>query len=226
MTLPGSFYAALIGLCLVVPLAGAAWAQDAAPLRPSQGQVAAPLRASYAPEQDRPYLLGTGDKVRVIVYGEDDLSGEFQVDENGNISVPMIGQVHATGLTGSALEQSIQAKFADGYLNDPRISVQVTQYRPFYIIGQINKPGEYAYVNDMTAPNAIALAGGYTDHADDANLYVRRYGDTREVEVPADATTHIFPGDVIRVTKSNFWVVMDAVVPVASAVSPFAYDRL
>jgi polysaccharide export outer membrane protein len=224
MTLPGSFRAVLIGLCLAAPLAGAAWAQDAPRLRPSQGQAAVPLRAAYAPEQDRPYLLGTGDKVRVIVYGEDDLSGEFQVDENGNISVPMIGETRAAGLTGSALEQAIQAKFADGYLNDPRVSVQVTQYRPFYIIGQINKPGEYSYVNDMTAPNAIALAGGYTDHADDADIYVRHYGETREAEVPADATTHILPGDVIRVTKSNFWVVMDAVVPVAGAVSPFAYS--
>jgi polysaccharide export outer membrane protein len=222
MTLPGSFRAVLIGLCLVLPMA--THAQDAVPLRPSQGQDAAPLRASYSPEQDRPYLLGTGDKVRVIVYGEDDLSGEFQVDENGNISVPMIGQVRAANLTGSALEQAIQARFADGYLNDPRVSVQVTQYRPFYIIGQINKPGEYSYVNEMTAPNAIALAGGYTDHADDAEIYVRRYGETREAELPADTRTRIYPGDVIRVSKSNFWTVMDAVVPVASAVSPFAYS--
>jgi polysaccharide export outer membrane protein len=176
------------------------------------------------PDAGQSYRLGTGDKVRVIVYGEDDLSGEFQVDENGNISVPMIGETRASGLTGSQLEQQIQAKFADGYLNDPRVSVQVTQYRPFYIIGQVNKPGEYPYVNDMTAPNAIALAGGYTDHAEDAKIYVRRYGENQERELAADATTRIYPGDVIRVSKSKFWVVMDAVVPVAGAVSPFAYS--
>ncbi len=221
MTVPGFVRVFLIGLCLVVPLAGAARAHDAPALR-TQDPV--PLRASFTPEQDRPYRLGTGDKVRVIVYGEDDLSGEFQVDENGNISVPMIGAVHASGLTGSALEQAIQAKFADGYLNDPRVSVQVTQYRPFYIIGQVNKPGEYPYVNDMMAPNAIALAGGYTDHADDADLYVRHDGETREAEMPADATTRIYPGDVIRVSKSNFWTVMDAVAPIAGAAAPFAYN--
>ena len=213
--------ALLLGLCLTAPVA----AQNAPPLRQQEPvPQTTPLRASYTPETDRPYHLGTGDKVRVLVYGEDDLSGEFQVDENGNISVPMIGETHASGLTGSALEQAIQTKFADGYLNDPRVSVQVTQYRPFYIIGQVNKPGEYSYVNAMAAPNAIALAGGYSDHADDSELYIRRYGETAEHEYPADATTRIFPGDVIRVTKSNFWTVMDAVAPVASAVSPFAYN--
>jgi polysaccharide export outer membrane protein len=222
MALPLSLRALLLGLCLTAPAA----AQNAPALRAGDAAApaAVPLRASYTPETDRPYRLGTGDKVRIIVYGEDDLSGEFQVDENGNISVPMIGQLRATGLTGPALEQAIQARFADGYLNDPRVSVQVTQYRPFYIIGQVNKPGEYSYVNDMAAPNAIALAGGYSDHADDSDLYIRRYGETQEHEYPADATTRVFPGDVIRVTKINFWTVMDAVVPVASAVSPFAYN--
>jgi polysaccharide export outer membrane protein len=224
MTLPISVRTLLIGLCLAVPLCAGAQAQNAAPLRASYSEPAPSTRLAVPPDAGQSYHLGTGDKVRVIVYGEDDLSGEFQVDENGNISLPMIGETRASGLTGSQLEQQVQAKFADGYLNDPRVSVQVTQYRPFYIIGQINKPGEYPYVNDMTAPNAIALAGGYTDHADDADIYVRRYGDMHEVEVPADATTRIYPGDVIRVSKSKFWAVMDAVVPVASAVSPFAYS--
>jgi protein involved in polysaccharide export with SLBB domain len=214
--------AILLGLCLAAPLAAAA--QEAAPLRSSYGQDAAPLRASYGADQDRPYRLGTGDKVRVIVYGEDDLSGEFQVDENGNISVPMIGDVRAANLASPELEREIQAKFADGYLNDPRVSVEVTQYRPFYIIGQVNKPGQYPYVNDMTAPNAVALAGGYTDHADDAKIFVRRLGETQETQVAADATTHIYPGDVIRVSKSNFWTVMDAVAPIAGAAAPFAYN--
>lgn len=213
MILPASLRALLIGLYLAVPLSGAAQAQDVAP-----------LRASFGPDQDHPYHLGTGDKVRIIVYGEDDLSGEFQVDENGNISVPMIGETRASGLTGSQLEQQIQTKFADGYLNDPRVSVQVTQYRPFYIIGQVNKPGEYPYVNEMAAPNAVALAGGYTDHADDSDIYVHRYGETAERELPADATTHIYPGDVIRVSKSRFWTVMDAVAPIAGAAAPFAYN--
>ncbi|HEY1837772.1 MAG TPA: polysaccharide biosynthesis/export family protein [Rhizomicrobium sp.] len=213
MTLPKSARAVLFGLCLAAPLLGAAQAQDT----PA-------LRASYMPEQDHPYHLGTGDKVRVIVYGEDDLSGEFQVDENGDISLPMIGETRASGLTGSQLEQRIQATFADGYLNDPRVSVQVTQYRPFYILGQVNRPGQYQYVNGMTAPNAIALAGGYTDHADDSDIYVRRDGDTHEAELPAGTGTQIYPGDVIRVTKSDFWTVMDAAEPLASALSPFAYS--
>jgi protein involved in polysaccharide export with SLBB domain len=210
MTPSSAFRAVFTALCLAISLCASANAQDALP-----------LRASYGAEMS--YHLGTGDKIRVIVYGEDDLSGEFQVDENGDISVPMIGQIRASGLTGPQLEASIQTALADGYLNDPHVSVQVTQYRPFYIIGQVNRPGQYPYVTGMTALNAVALAGGYTDHAEDSDIYVRRYGENRERELPANATTRIYPGDVVRVPESTFWTVMSALDPIASTAAPFAY---
>jgi protein involved in polysaccharide export with SLBB domain len=172
---------------------------------------------------DTSYHLGAGDKIRVIVYDEDDLGGEFAVDGNGFVSLPLIGQIKAAGLAAPDLEMQIKARLGDGYLNDPRVSVEVTTYRPFYVIGQVGKPGEYAFVNGMTVLNAVALAGGYTDQADDGDVYVRRNGTTSEVKVPADQTTHIYPGDVVRVSRTTFWNVMNVIAPVGQIVAPAVY---
>src|ERR1700733_4138852 len=91
------------------------------------------------------YRLGTGDKLKLTVFGQDDLGGEFTVDDQGFIRLPLIGQVKAAGLTIHDFEDAVTSKLADGYLRDPRVSVQVVNYRPFYIIGEVNKPGEYPY---------------------------------------------------------------------------------
>ncbi len=95
------------------------------------------------------YRLGTGDKLKLTVFGQDDLGGEFTVDDQGFIRLPLIGQVKAAGLTLHDFEDAVTSKLADGYLRDPRVSVQVVNYRPFYIIGEVNKPGEYPYENGM-----------------------------------------------------------------------------
>jgi protein involved in polysaccharide export with SLBB domain len=186
----------------------------------SLAQDAPPLRGAAVEDS---YQLGTGDKVRVAVYGEDDLGGEFQVDGNGRISMPLIGQLDARGATAPQLEEAIVEKLADGYLQNPRVSVEITTYRPFYVIGEVNKPGEYPYVNGMSALNAIALAGGYTEHANEGTIYIRRNGRTREEEVPADQMTRIFPGDVVRVHMSLFWRAMSIVSPVIGT-GAFAYS--
>jgi protein involved in polysaccharide export with SLBB domain len=161
------------------------------------------------------YKLGTGDKVRVIVYGEDDLGGSFEVDSNGTISLPLIGSVKAAGLSAHQLETQVTADLAAGYLNDPRVNVEVTTYRPFYVIGEVNKPGQYAYVNDMGVANAVAMAGGYTDRAVESTVCVRRNGDTKEVCMDADETTKIHPGDVVRIRENPFWAVISVVSPLA-----------
>ncbi|MBI3678410.1 MAG: SLBB domain-containing protein, partial [Proteobacteria bacterium] len=101
-------------------------------------------------------------------------------------------------------ELQIKQKLDAGYLKDARVNVEVVNYRPFYIIGEVNKPGEYPYVNDMNLLNAIALAGGYTNRADDSDVYIRRNGSTKEVEFPADQTTKVMPGDIIRVSERFF----------------------
>jgi protein involved in polysaccharide export with SLBB domain len=168
---------------------------------------------------DSAYRLGTGDKVRVIVFGEDDLGGEFQIDDGGFVRLPLIGQLKAAGLSPRELEAHIAAALANGYLNEPRVSVEVTDYRPFYIIGEVSKPGQYPYVNDMTAPNAIALGGGYTVKASNSWIYVRRNGEGEEVRLPADATTEIHPGDVVRVPPTPFWAFVTFAGPLSAIIS-------
>jgi protein involved in polysaccharide export with SLBB domain len=168
------------------------------------------------------YVLGTGDKIRVIVFGEDDLGGEVQIDGSGYFSLPLIGPVQAAGSTAPQLEQAIGTKLADGYLQNPRVSVEISTYRPFYVVGEVNRPGEYSYVNGMSALNAVALAGGFTTHADESTIYVRRNGSTKEAELPADQMTRILPGDIIRVTPSTFWAVATVVGPISGVLGTVA----
>lgn len=175
----------------------------------------AQLRPSSAASVEEAYQLGTGDKVRVAVFGEPDLGGEFQVDGKGRIAFPLIGTVQASGETATGLEQTIAEQLADGYIQNPRVSVEITTYRPFYVIGEVNKPGEYAYVDSMSALNAIALAGGYSDRANEDTIYIRRNGNPKEERLPADQMTRIFPGDVVRIPRSTFWTVMSVVSPIA-----------
>lgn len=183
-------------------------AQDA-PLRGPQDRVAGVVQSADD------YRLGPGDKVRVIVFGEDDLGGTFDVDGSGTISLPLIGLVKAAGLSAHDLEARITGGLANGYLNDPHVNVEVTTYRPFYVIGEVNKPGEYAYVNDMNVLNAVALAGGYTQRATEGSVCVRRGGRTEEECLRADETAKINPGDVVRIPESFFWSVVSVVGPLA-----------
>jgi len=150
------------------------------------------------------YRLGPGDKLRVIVFGEEDLSGEFVVDGSGYIRLPLVGQVQAANRTVYEFERDVETKLKDGYLKAPRVSAEVMNYRPFYIIGEVGKPGEYPYVNGMSVLNAVALAGGYTYRANERSVYLRRYGDSREQSVPADETTKVYPGDIVRVVERFF----------------------
>jgi protein involved in polysaccharide export with SLBB domain len=170
--------------------------------------LAAPALAQNAPSTppavDADYLLGSGDKIRLIVFGEDNLGGEYVVDGAGFVRLPLIGQVRAGGLAIRQFENEIVAAFRrEDYLKNPRVSIEVTNYRPFYIIGEVNKPGEYPYVNSMTVLNAVAMAGGFTYRANERYVYVRRNGKGEE-QVPADGTVKVRPGDIVRVTERFF----------------------
>ena len=162
------------------------------------------IQTAQAGNEQGTYKLGSGDKVRVIVFGEDDLGGEYVVDGSGYVRLPLIGQIKAGGLSVFDFEAEVAAKLNNGYLKDAKISVEVVNYRPFYIIGEVNKPGEYPYVNDMNVLNAVALAGGYTFRADDTQVFIRRNGSTKEEQLPADQTTRVNPGDIIRVSERFF----------------------
>lgn len=164
-----------------------------------------PALAQAVGSADLTYKLGAGDKVKVTVYGQPDLSGEFVVDSSGTVQLPLIGQVRGMGLTVRQFETAItNALKSDDYLKDPRVSVEVSNYRPFYIIGEVNKPGEFPYQNNMTVLSAVALAGGFSFRADDSTVYIRRNGGTTEEKFPADQSTRVEPGDIIRVGERFF----------------------
>ena len=161
------------------------------------------------------YVLGPGDKLRLTVYGETDLSGEFTIDGSGYARLPLIGQTRAAGYTARQLEQVIAGTLARGYLKSPRVSVEIATYRPFYVIGAVNRPGQYAYVDHMSALNAVALAGGFTDQAIQSTVYIRHEGSAKEQAVETGQLAHIEPGDVVRVKTSPFWEAMNLFSPVA-----------
>jgi protein involved in polysaccharide export with SLBB domain len=150
------------------------------------------------------YVLGVGDRFRMTVYGEDDLSGEYEVSSTGIAALPLIGNVQAAGQTIRAFEQMVRSKLAEGYLHDPRVSVQISNYRPFFILGEVSKPGGYPYVNGMTVLNAVALAGGYTYRADKSGATIVHASDPNKTEQAASEDAAVKPGDIIRVPERFF----------------------
>lgn len=176
-----------------------------APISSMAAAQSAPAAPTEAAQRVIPeYRLGSGDKVRVIVYGEEALSSEFYVSSAGNISLPLIGEVSAMGLTIGQLQAAIAAKLSDGYLKDPKVSAEVLTYRPFYILGEVNRPGEYPYTSNLTVMNAAATAQGFTYRADRKKVYVRRAGETTEQPYPLTSTTPVAPGDTIRIGERFF----------------------
>ncbi len=155
---------------------------------------------------DTAYRLGAGDKVRVTVFGEADLSGEFEVSADGTLALPLIGEVKVGGLSLRESERLIGVKLADGYLQNPKVAIDVLNYRPFYILGEVRVPGKYPFETGMTVLTAVTLAGGFTYRADEKDILVIRAGrpggDTTLRPVPLDMPVQ--PGDTIRVTERFF----------------------
>jgi len=150
------------------------------------------------------YRLGAGDKVRIIVFGEQDLSGEFVVGDSGGIDMPLIGSVSAKGATVAQFQDRVVKELKNGYLNDPKVSVEVLNYRPFFITGEVKNGGEYPYKAGLTVQDAVGVAGGYTYRAETATAYLRRAGEDREIKVSLDSRVPINPGDSIRIPERFF----------------------
>jgi polysaccharide export outer membrane protein len=150
------------------------------------------------------YILGPNDRVRVKVYGEPDITGEYEVDSTGQISVPLAGHIHADGLTTKQLEQSIASALAKGIVRDPRVNVEVALYRPYYILGEVKKSGEYPYRLGLTVLDAVASAGGFTYRANENKVYLRRANGGAEEEHSLNAPVPVFPGDNIRIPERYF----------------------
>ena len=155
--------------------------------------------------KDPDYRLGANDRVRIIVFGQPTLTGEYTLDGNGQLAFPLIGNVNAQGQTTGQLQQAIASRLDPDFLRNPSVSAEVITRRPFYVIGEVQKPGNYPYVTDMTALQAIAMAGGYTYRARQNNLYLKRLdANGRMVRVAATPETKVKPGDTVEVKERYF----------------------
>lgn len=177
--------------------------QQAAAGQAAPGQLSG--QSAALPSANESYRLGSGDRVRVTVYGQPELTGEYSVDGSGQMSYPLVGQLRAGGLTAAELEKALIQKLSPDYLKDPSISVEVLTYRPFYIVGEVRTPGSYPFVNGMTVLNAVALAGGFTYRARENSFYVTRTAeDGSKSKLTSSAETTILPGDIITVRERYF----------------------
>ncbi len=150
------------------------------------------------------YSMGAGDRLRIITYGEPDLGGEFEINSDGNISFPLIGEIKAVGLNILTLKDKLIAELKDGYLVAPKVSIELLSLRPFYIMGEVKRPGSYEYISGMTVVNAIALAGGYTHRANEKKIEVRRQVGEEVTKMNLDENSDVLPGDTLRVNERFF----------------------
>jgi protein involved in polysaccharide export with SLBB domain len=153
---------------------------------------------------DSSYKLGSGDRVRITVFGHSDLSGEYLIDGAGVMAYPLIGSVQAGGLSAQQLQQTLTKRLQPDYLKNPNVSVEVLTYRPFYVVGEVKAPGGYAYVSGMTVLNAVALAGGFTYRAREDTFYITRSEGGGKVKIKVSVDTQVQPGDVITVRERYF----------------------
>jgi polysaccharide export outer membrane protein len=185
--------AAMIAAAMVCLFGFMGPSASAAPEKPAEGQ-------RVIPE----YHLGANDKIRVITFGEESLTGEFFIGGSGKVSLPLIGEVNAEGLSIPEFQKEVETKLKDGYLKDPHVSVEVLTYRPFYILGEVNKPGEYPFSNGLTVMNAVATANGFTYRANDKKVFIKRVDSKEEQEFPLSSTLLVAPGDTIRIAERYF----------------------
>jgi polysaccharide export outer membrane protein len=159
-----------------------------------------PLATSF----NEPYGLGTGDRLRVTVFGQANLTNTYTVDASGHIVLPLIGAVPAANTTTAALGKTIEAKLRNGFIREPNVSVEIEAYRPFFILGEVTNAGQYSYVADMTVETAVAIAGGFTPRALRTQVTLtRRIGD-RLFRGAVPLTYPIRPGDTVTVCERWF----------------------
>lgn len=172
------------------------------------GGGAAPVQQAgiaTAPADAAPYFLGAGDKVRITVYGEPNLTGEYNITTAGDISFPLIGNIKVVGQTIQQVQELLRTRLAGGYLLDPRVSAEVLTYRPYYILGEVGRPGQYPYAAGMTVQQAVATAGGFTYRANTRRAFVKRALDTTEKKVDLrGGPVPVSPGDTIRIGERFF----------------------
>jgi polysaccharide export outer membrane protein len=163
--------------------------------------------ASYAPPPTRgagPYVLGPGDKVRLKVYGDTDVNDEYEVNSAGYVSIPLVGQVKAAGLTTRQLESALMSRMKGKIANDPKVNVEIATYASFYVHGEVKKAGVYPFQPGLTVADAVATAGGLTYRADEDKVLLQRAGSHQAVVVPVNGAVRVYPGDNLRVAERYF----------------------
>ena len=173
-------------------------AQYAPPQAARSAYAAAP--SNYQPD----YTLDSGDRLRVVVFGQDGITNSYMVDAGGNINLPLIGTVPARGATTQALSRVIAAKLKQGFVREPSVSVEVEAYRPFFILGEVTTPGQYPYVANMTAETAIAIAGGFAPRASKGKVQVTRNAPGQQFNGEVPLNFPLRPGDTVVVKERWF----------------------
>lgn len=169
----------------------------------SSVDIPAPSYATTNPETQRTYRLGIGDKLKIVVFGEENLSGQFEVNALGQVSFPLIGEIPAANRSIAEFRAAIARSLAQGYLKNPRVTIDVLNYRPIYVHGEVKSGGEFPFKSGLRLRDAVALAGGYTYRANQTYVAVFREGEG-ELQVPMNGSFTVLPGDNIRVPERFF----------------------
>jgi polysaccharide export outer membrane protein len=179
----------LLALSILVTLAGCSGSLGKLPPLP--------------PEAMAPYVLGVGDTLQIAVFGETDLSGPVRISDSGTIAIPLVGLIPAEGLTVEQLKQRLVKALDAKAVRSPDVTVTISEYRPFFILGEVAKPGSYAYVPNMTVLTAVAIAGGFTLRAEKEAVAITRRGDGKSVDWRATGGARVLPGDVVNVAERH-----------------------
>ena len=159
------------------------------------------VRDAFHSELVSPYRLDSGDRLRIIVFGQDDLTNTYAVDQAGNVTMPLIGAVAARGRSTPEVEAEVSARLLNGYVRNPDVSVEIDQYRQFFAMGEVSAGGQYAFVPGMTVQQAIAVAGGFTARADKASVQVTRSIEGQVATARLKLSDPVLPGDTLYVRE-------------------------
>jgi polysaccharide biosynthesis/export protein len=176
----------------------------AKPVSPAAARAEVPATPAAVFAEDAPYTLDTGDKLRVVVFGQEILSNSYVVDAGGAITMPLIKAVPARGLTTAALARAVAERLRQGFVREPHVAIEVEAYRPFFILGEVTAPGQYAYVPRMTVEKAIAIAGGFTPRAYRSDIEIERPAAGGAVRQAVPPIAPVRPGDTIVVKERWF----------------------
>jgi polysaccharide biosynthesis/export protein len=158
----------------------------------------------FAASVNAPYTLDSGDRLRIVVFGQNNLSASYTVDPAGIVTLPLIGGVEARGRTTFEMQKDIEARLRNGYLREPNVSAEIETYRPFFILGEVQTSGQYPFVAGMTAENAVAIANGFSPRAVQGSVEIARKVRGQEIRATVPLTTPLKPGDVVTVRERWF----------------------